>query len=473
MGEEKCPAIPPGPTVLNYRPRIESLVGSLTRLDAHELFNITEGDFSYQWQQVYMTPYEVEYVTNHQAELIDPTSATTSFVPKNLGNYRFRLSTTDEITGSTQSYELDVLVTKESERTWDVNGVIFPDLFGELGGPEFNVAPGDPECLARVLDHAMSAPLRVGANWVGIVSAAFYTQVDPLPIFDAWGNDLSLTNETFFAALVGAAKQRDLKVMQTESLALGLDLSSDQIDAYPTMINDPTWWEEWFTQWENWLIPRAARAEKYGVDMFVLYLYPDVDSFQPDTYPQYGARWSEIITEVRNVYSGMVALNVINADERLSAIVDDLDALLITVFGGLYTSSGRLKDVRNPTIQELVNITEDYLDMAQNFAEKLHIYYVLTISSSDGQQASEDPEWLLAREKGLDFQEQVLYYEAFFKALEDESWVSGVFTERWDWFDQYHRSGDTYEAKYFDATREASPRSKPAEIVVKLWYSIY
>ena len=133
-------------------------------------------------------------------------------------------------------------------------------------------------------------------------------------------------------------------------------------------------------------------------------LYPDVDSFQPDAYPQYGDRWREIITEVRNVYSGMVALNVINADERLT-FADDLDALLITVFGGLYTTSGRLKDVRNPTMQELVNITEDYFDMAQNFAGKLPIYYVLTISSSDGQQASEDPEWLLAREKGLDVQE--------------------------------------------------------------------
>jgi len=223
---------------------------------------------------------------------------------------------------------------------------------------------------------------------------------------------------------------------------------------------------------EELAYPRAARAEKYGVDMLVLYLYPDVDSFQPNAYPQYGDRWREIITEVRNVYSGIIALNVINADEQLT-FVDDLDALLITIFGGLYTTSGRLKDVRNPTMQELVNITEDFFDMAQNFAGKLPIYYVLTISSSDGQQASEDPEWLLARDKGLDFQEQVLYYEAFFKAIEDESWVSGIFTERWDWFDQYHRSGDTFEAKYFDATREASPRSKPAEVVVKLWYSIY
>jgi len=57
---------------------------------------------------------------------------------------------------------------------------------------------------------------------VGIVSAAFFTQVNPLPLIGVWGNDLSLTNETYFASLMGAAKQRDLKVMQTESLTLGL-----------------------------------------------------------------------------------------------------------------------------------------------------------------------------------------------------------------------------------------------------------
>jgi len=42
-----------------------------------------------------------------------------------------------------------------------------------------------------------------------------------------------------------------------------------------------------------------------------------------------------------------------------------------------------------------------------------------------------------------------------------------------DWFDQYYRPGDTPEAAYFDATLEASPRSKPAEEVVMLRYSIY
>ena len=54
----------------------------------------------------------------------------------------------------------------------------------------------------------------------------------------------------------------------------------------------------------------------------------------------------------------------------------------------------------------------------------------------------------------------------------ESPWIKGVFTERWDWFDQYRRSGDTGEAVYFDAALESSPRSKPTEEVVRLWIGI-
>lgn len=91
--------------------------------------------------------------------------------------------------------------------------------------------------------------------------------------------------------------------------------------------------------------------------------------------------------------------------------------------------------------------------------------------SADGQQGGEDPEWVLSHE-GLDFREQVVYYEGVFKALEDEDWVNGFIPERWDYFDQYNRTGDTYEAHYYDSTRGASPRSKPAEKLIKLWFGL-
>jgi hypothetical protein len=96
---------------------------------------------------------------------------------------------------------------------------------------------------------------------------------------------------------------------------------------------------------------------------------------------------------------------------------------------------------------------------------------VLTVQSTDGQAGTEEVEWKLSMDD-LDFEEQVIYYEGFFRALENETWVDGVISERWDFFDQYDRVGDSYEAAYFDMTREASPRSKPAEEVVKLWFNL-
>ncbi|MFQ5951136.1 MAG: hypothetical protein ACE5KH_03525, partial [Candidatus Geothermarchaeales archaeon] len=125
---------------------------------------------------------------------------------------------------------------------------------------------------------------------------------------------------------------------------------------------------------------------------------------------------------------------------------------------------------RNPTMQELVDLTRELFSGPRElFGGKVSVYYAVGFASADGQLFTEDPD--LRRE--VDFQEQVLYYEAFFRALEDEPWITGVFTERWDWFDQFHRPGDTFGARYFDSTTETSPRSKPAEEVVKLWYSIF
>ena len=123
------------------------------------------------------------------------------------------------------------------------------------------------------------------------------------------------------------------------------------------------------------------------------------------------------------------------------------------------------------TMTELIDSNRFFLSFPQVLIDAaMPIYYVLTVNSSDGQRRSEDVEERATFQ--ADFQEQALYYEAFFKTVAETPWVSGVFTERWDWFDQYERPGDPPGASYFDATFESSPRSKPAEEVVKLWYEI-
>lgn len=470
---ETCEELPVFEKNETSRIQFRSLVGEQTFLDVHQLFNVSSIDSNYLWKQIFSERDSLEYVTNYSANLLNSTFATAYFIPEVPGNYRFRVTVTDD-DGSVNDYELDVWVTKVSERNFDVKGAIFVDVFGMNGGPEFNFAPKDPDCLAIVQDHALDAPLRIGADWTGFVSSAFYSQVSPMPIFIDWENDLSLSNETYFASLVDSAKQRGLKVMQTDSVTAGLGLSQEQMDSEKDMRMDPAWWDEWFNQWKKYVVPRAARAEKYDVDMYVVDLFAD-STFNPDVYPEYGERWREIISEVREVYSGIVAISLINADERFT-FEDAVDAVLITLFPGLYTSSGNIVDTTKPTLIELEEQTKISFSQAEwKLAGKVSVYYIFLASSSDGQISGEPPPWgwgPIPPEK-VDFQEQAMYYEAFFNMLEQQEWVSGVFTERWDWFDQFHRPGDFLEAYYFDETIGGSPRSKPAEDVVRLWFEIY
>ena len=227
------------------------------------------------------------------------------------------------------------------------------------------------------------------------------------------------------------------------------------------------WWESWFDQWEVWVVQRAARAELNRVEMFVPLLFAE-STFQPEVYPNYGERWREILRAIREVYSGTLAMSFVNADERLT-FIDAFDVGLVTVFTEMYTSTDLVADTLNPTLEEATRVNEFFLSFPQPLIQAgTPIYYILTINSSDGQVGSEDVE-----EKATfvpDFLEQALYYEAFFKVAAASPWIKGVFTERWDWFDQYRRPADEI---YFDATLESSPRSKPAEEVMRLWFSTH
>ena len=405
-------------------------------------------------------PEGVEYLTSHRAGLPDAATAVASFVPTVPGNYRFRLTATDGA-GLNQTHEVEVWVTQEAAELWEVEGTIFADLWGPMGGPDFDVAPEDPNCLALALDHAYAGPLRVGAGWVGFVPANFIIEVNP-PMLRPEGNYHSLTDNEYYATLIAAAHARGLKVVQFEQDAPHFSLSSEEMSELEVLkSSDAAWWEAWFDQWKVYVVQRAARAEANGVEMFVPFLMAD-GTFRPDVYPDYDKRWREILAAIREVYSGTLAMSFVNADERLT-FIDAFDVALITVFPAMYTSTDTIADKRNPTLEELIEVNEAFLSFPQPLIQAgMPIYYILTVNSSDGQ-----------TEKATfvpDFLEQALYYEAFFKVASESPWVKGMFTERWDWFDQYHRHADTGEAIYFDTTLESSPRSKPAEEVVRLWF---
>lgn len=158
---------------------------------------------------------------------------------------------------------------------------------------------------------------------------------------------------------------------------------------------------------------RAERAEENGVEMFVPYLMAD-GTFRPEVYPEYGERWRDILAAIREVYSGVIGMSFVNADERLT-FIDAFDVALITIFPGLYTTTGRIADVQDPSMEEITFLTENIFDQVPSLVEAgTPVYYILVINSSDGQVGSE----VIAEKSqfGVDFREQALYFEAFFSA---------------------------------------------------------
>jgi hypothetical protein len=438
--------------------------GTNIQLNATRSFDLDGNALTYRWRQLHMTRFSTEYLTENEAVLSDSTSATPTFNPQWPGNYRFELRAA-ETTGLDGKDTIEVFVRQAGRRELQVKGIYFNDLFGEFGGPAFDMLPDDPDSQRAVLGRAMEVAVRVNAKWIGIVPSAWFARINPLPKISPANNNTSLTSESDYAAIVAAAKARGLKVIHQEQLNLGeLPLRPGEFDSLEILKNSSVaWWDQWFIEWKNYILPRADWAQRYGVDALEIFQFADVFAFQPAVYPQYGERWREIIAAVRARYSGLVVLNVIHPDQLNFA--DALDALSITVFPGLYTSSGRIQDVRNPTPAELRAITESFFDAHESVVgNKVPVHYWFNATSSDGQAYN----FNYVPPSEVDRQEQVIYYEAFLQALADETWVTGFSSWYWSWFKEFDLPG-----LHFDEFTTTSVRGKPAEQVVKLWYGFY
>lgn len=455
---DECPDIPLGIHRHDMSPVQPIKVNTTVQLDAKELFGIEEEGLA--WSQLSPTPDGWMYRTYHSLTFSNINGTMVNVSAPYPGQYMIQLQ------GGQEQFIHYLSATQDDAPKLDVKGINFIDLFGETGGSEFNINPENPDCREEAFLHAFEGPERVNANYVGLVSAVFIDRVEPLEFGDG-GNFLSLSDDEFYGAIISAAKNRGFMVSETLSDSPGLELSPEDSSLLGQRQQTPEYWDEFFTLWEAHVVERAERAESHGVEYFVPYLFADM-TMRPEIYPEYDDRWVQIIHSIREVYTGEIGFSVINADDRLT-FLDEIDVLQITVFGGLYTSrEGAIADINNPTMDELVQITEDMTWYHDKLSENVSIQYVLTFASSDGQNTVEDPEL----RSPIDFAEQVLYYEAFFTAMNDEPWVSGIISERWDYWDDWRRTGDSPDAAYFDESTGSTPRNKPAEDVIALWFKM-
>ena len=456
--EQACLLPEPPARPVGDRAIVEGPTGEPIALDAVELFEV-EAAAEVRWEPVTLDGDSLEYVSQHALALGAEGVATTATAAEP-GRYRVAAL----VEG--RRLEVDLDIRRPDRREFVVRGVALSDLFGETGGPEFDVSPEDPVCLEVTLDHALAGPVRAGANWISVSPANFMTVSDPSPVWGAQYADLSLTDDEFYRALVDAAHARGLQVLQAEQDAPDFKLAGGW-DNLPAQQQRAEWWEGWFDEWTSWVVERAARAEAAGVDAFAPFVWTSFVT-PAEVYPAYVERWTAMVSAIREVYSGeLVSTALVFVDERFLPLVGLFDIVIVFYDSGGIVGSELIADPLSPTVPELRAAFEQRMEQAVRYLSGVdaEIHFSISAASNSGQGSSEGQ----AERAGyvVDFQEQAAYYEAFFQAVEGMQWVSGIWIERMDWFDQFARPPEGW---YFDATVENSPRSKPAEAIIARWF---
>lgn len=334
-----CETRPPVAVAVNDRPVIGGRIGVSLALDGAELFGALDNPADYRWAQLFADSDSLDYTSYNLVDL-EQDGAVVTFMPELPGNYRFGLVDSGGSTGEPLR-EIEVLVRPAADAGFAVRGAVFTDLFRDNGGPGFNINPGTDKCRGEVIDHIFTVIPRTGINWMAIAPANFLTQLSPTPIWGAQYSDLTFLDDGLYAALIDAAHARGIKVLQHEGDAPDFTITFD-FDEWNASRRTPEYWDAWFTGWQLWVVERAARAERFGIDMYSPFVWAD-DSFLPDVYPEFPERWREMIAAIREVYSGDIALTMQFFRPDLVSFIDDLDAVIVNFDGTVFRTGWRIR----------------------------------------------------------------------------------------------------------------------------------
>ena len=342
-----APATSPKPDV-----SVDAVIGEPLTLDGTVLFGI-DGAQPLDWARMTPAPDSLVYASANDF-MIEPEGTLARMTFSKPGKYRI------VVTAGAEEFDLEVVVQPETRP--NMQGVFFPDLFNHNGGPEFRLQRDDPSCQETVFDHAFAGAVRAGAELVGFSPAFVMDQVFPLPKFDPNPiTDLSLTDEAHYAQVVGAAKDRGLRVMMIDQDGgPSANLDFDDWINRGTLARDPVWIEAWFDELRAWGLPRARWAEAAGVELLIP-TWPVEMSMQPGN--GYDRLWREYIADIREVYSGEVGVVFGEWPRDLFTFADAVDFVVIFHWGGALP--GRFSDPEKPSYEEAVREKAREIDRAE------------------------------------------------------------------------------------------------------------
>lgn len=210
-------------------------------------------------------------------------------------------------------------------------------------------------------------------------------------------------------------------------------------------------WKIFFKDYTRWIMHYALLAEMYKIPLL------SIGNELAKTTLTHNDEWVNLIDEIRSVYSGKLTYGA-NWGEEFEKIKfwDKLDYIGISEY---YPLSKK----ENPSDKELLDGANKIIS---KIAKVQKIYGKPVIFTEVGFKSSQFP-WMTSYEKETrknpSVQNQARSYRAILKASYGIKWLAGMYW--WKWPSYLSDGGDPQNDLY-------TPLNKPAEDVLKQWYSI-
>ena len=209
-------------------------------------------------------------------------------------------------------------------------------------------------------------------------------------------------------------------------------------------------WEAWFRSYRSFILHYAELAQKHSFEALA------VGTELQGTTLGHEAEWRALIRDVRRVYRGKLTYAA-NWDHEFEALPfwDALD------FAGVQAYFP-LSDKADPSLQDLLEGWRGPVALMEKVAQERRRDVVLTeVGYRSADRAAVQP-WVWKTGDATNLELQARCYEALFRALWTRPWMKGVYA--WKWFPGLDTSKSAADNGF-------TPQGKPAEAMMRLWYS--
>lgn len=290
---------------------------------------------------------------------------------------------------------------------------------------------------------AMEQMFSLGVEWVGILATWYQDQYNSTQIYPL--KDKTPSDDSLIFAL---RKLHELKakIMLKPHLDLVEGDGKWRGDIGFDNQND---WQAWFESYTAFILHYVDIAAKENVELFCIGTeLTNATINQPE-------RWRDLIKKIREVYRGELtyAANWNNEFDQL-VFWDALD------YAGLDPYFPLVCSLR-PNTEELKSAWEDWIKQIESWQQKINKPVIFAeISYKSSTDATDEP-WQHIPLGELDLELQVNCYQALLESFWDRPWFYGLYW--WYWGTNPRMGGSL--------NRGFSPQNKPAQEVVKEWYT--